>query len=347
MERSPRNETQACHPGTLSLLVAAGAAGWALPAGGGAEPPPARAESSLKLGLLDPADGDYLLVESDPTSPEAGKFVVGSPTVGIAWGDAAGTWVTNGDSRMVDSAIFIEGVHHGSLFANATLLAHGAIGSGLGAGPILGTLAQQVFEEIVPLVGEFEFGRPALNQLAVNSSWFRWAADPDRALPEIGYYNAYGDLRITDKNCVNLVFWGDCHTADLLSLGDTIVQSGITDDPYYLDLPPFTSAWKGGGARFLRPNTTEQWQWALKREFDIKKWKMAAFTPVLGGGLEFARLVQFLWNAPELHTSIGAKANLTSITDCATGYPTNLEAQLVHIVKGKRGEETYACPLHE
>jgi predicted esterase len=244
-------------------------------------------------------------------------------------------------SGMVDSAFFIEGVHHGSLFANTTLLAHD------GLGYLGGTLLQSAYEEAVTAVGEFELGRPAIHQLAANSDWFKWSADPARVLPEIGYYNAYGDLRVTDKNCINLWLWGDCYTADLLSLGDLIVQSGSTDDPYYLDVPFAEPVWKGGGARFSRPNTTEQWQWPLRRDFDIKKWKMAAFTPLIGSAAELVRFGLFVKNAPELHTAIGSKAHLTSITDCSTGQPTNLEAQIIRIVKGKRGEEAYACPLHE
>lgn len=47
----------------------------------------ARATGTLRVGLLDPADADYFLVESDSSSADYGKFIVGATTVGLAWGD--------------------------------------------------------------------------------------------------------------------------------------------------------------------------------------------------------------------------------------------------------------------
>jgi hypothetical protein len=240
---------------------------------------------------------------------------------------------------MVDSVIFIEGAHDGSYL----LVTPNTIS---GAASILGSIpgVQQFVEDWVTDQAarfNFDFQRPAATELNPASSWYAWANSPNRPLPgNIGYYNAYGAIDLKARVCAWDWFgisW--CHEPHVLDIGDGLLLPG-TDDPY--DGPtPLHPERLWGGARFSRPTTAEQWEWPLYHKFVIHPLNLSKDPKG-----EAQRLVAAIGAAPELHMNISSQSASTYVFDCTTGATTGLNQQLLKILKGKIGQEAYACPLH-
>lgn len=239
-------------------------------------------------------------------------------------------------SSRIDSAIFVAGAHHGSFLANA-LVTPGVLQKYTNRLNQWAAAAMQVGLNALPL----SLSRPAAHQLAVNSDWYDWANAPARPLPaDIGYYNAYGDMVVTDETCVDLYFWDDCWSVELASLGDAVLHTGTTNDPYEGPLV-------GGllsGSKFSRQSTVEQWQWALTGEFDVKKWKVAV---PLGPVHEVYRFGSFLANSPLLHTRIPDRDAEILLTQCGSASQVSLRDQLEQVLLEKVGRAGgRPCPTH-
>lgn len=152
------------------------------------------------------------------------------------------------DSTMVDSVFFFESAHDGSYWATC-----------LTAGRCPGEIPKALIDLIngSPWGPQISTSRPAVQQMTPGSAWYQWANS--HTLPAIGYYNFYGDIRYTEETS-----WGGFHrrTKFWFGIGDLVFYPGPSSDPY--DFP------SGGAARFSRPNTTEQWEWALTRSIPAK-----------------------------------------------------------------------------
>jgi hypothetical protein len=230
---------------------------------------------------------------------------------------------------MVDSVMFIAGAHDGS-WALLPFNAGSALGSAIGLESFVDDWIGQVTADF-----HVDFARPPGTELSPFSSWYAWANSPDRPLPaDIGYYNAYGNIDVKGEGCVWRPFFGSiCHDFHLLDLGDGALLPGDSD--------PYVSDWRGG-ARFERPNTTEQWEWNYYDELIIHPRRFATH-PVREG----QKLVTTLLARPGLHFNIRTQSHNAFVFDCVS--QTNvvrLDDQLLHIIQSKVGLEAYQCPTH-
>ncbi len=230
---------------------------------------------------------------------------------------------------MVDSVMFIAGAHDGS-WALLPFNAGSALGSSVGLEPFVDSWIGQVTADF-----HVDFARPPGTELSPFSSWYGWANSPDRPLPgNVGYYNAYGNIDLKGEGCIWRPFFSSiCHDFHLLDLGDGALLPG-DGNPYVSD--------SRGGARFSRPNTTEQWEWNYYDELIIHPRRFAAHPK-----LEGQKLVTALLARPGLHFNVRTQSHNAFVFDCLS--QTNvirLDDQFLHIIAGKVGLEAYRCPTH-
>ncbi len=240
---------------------------------------------------------------------------------------------------MVDSVFFFESAHDGSYWATC-----------LTAGRCPGELPATFIDLIngSPWGPQISTSRPAVHQLTPGSPWYQWANS--HLLPDIGYYNFYGDIRYTEETS-----WAGFHrrTKVWFGIGDLVFYPGPNSDPY--DSPV------GGAARFSRPDTTEQWEWAFKRAVLAKVddriaagLSPGAVDDANKSAMTFAAAVTL--GLPELHTNLpshlgdsgpeGSYAAL-NIVQCGTQATLVSPAEQARLlIISKLGGEPFRCPGH-
>jgi pimeloyl-ACP methyl ester carboxylesterase len=226
--------------------------------------------------------------------------------------------------RMFRGAIFLEGAH-----------------DGIWALPAL-TLPLSL-----PFVGggnEFRIGdwitvdttRPGNYQLQPKSAWYQWANSYSRGLLPGNYYNVYGDIRLKVGGCAWLCFdvplvpvsAGLGVEVQLGSVGDGIIFPG-SDSPF--DTPG------GGGARFKRPVSSRDHQWAITQSIN---WRPTGVDVVDGGIIgtelfEASKVFHFRFSGEDL--------GQFTVANCAGGGPVSLQEQLLLLLEGLTGETSYQC----
>lgn len=164
--------------------------------------------------------------------------------------------------------------------------------------------------------------RPAGEQLSPRSDWYKWANPDADHLPNLPYFNVYGDINVVILNCF-LIFCGDPTT--LLSLGDVVMQSG-TDDPH--DVPA------KGGARFLSGALAGQnWQWGMP--VDIP-W-------VPGRDPHFIAVGNAVIQSPENHGRFSSSTNEIDVEDCQTHGAVTVREALLNVLRGRMASDPYLC----
>jgi hypothetical protein len=246
-------------------------------------------------------------------------------------------------TAMTDSVFFIAGANDGSYLPRVAL--------NLQNFPVVGRFViRDLVNGLAANLG-FDPNRPAVNQLAGASEWYKWAngaeglGAAEEGLPDIGYYNAYGDIRLgAGVVCARFNLYGKrCFDTPTIELGDGALLRGTTD--------PFDTP-ERGGAQFSRPNTAEQWQWDYGRTVPLN---LVDFSDEEQSKEAIDFLKGRIAGLAELHTNIPGTDGLgqnsletVTVQDCsvADGDFISLKSQLAAIIDAKRGFGDYACIRH-
>jgi pimeloyl-ACP methyl ester carboxylesterase len=229
-------------------------------------------------------------------------------------------------ATMIDSVILVAGAVDGSSGAQCKL--EGKCPPGVNAAALI--IAQGLgFVEYDQVNGS----RPAIQELLPRGQWYQWANPV--ALPAIGYYETHAEMHAVSiqtrlgRSSLEKVIW---------EAGGGVLAPG-TSDPF--DLPRL------GGAKFSRPNTTEQWSWAFCAGPEGKV--LGELTSYDGSYTNLKiRAATQISQSDCFHTHIPNKLDAPSlkVLDCRTMAPVTLGEQLRQIIKGKLGKNGYSCPLH-
>ena len=200
-------------------------------------------------------------------------------------------------TEMVDSVVFLQGAHDGAYVASLA-------DDGWALPPPLSGIAG-------PIISEYLLGRPAIADLAPGSEWYQWANDSDPGLPDIPYFNVYGDIELVLENCAP--FFG-CFELGRLGIGDGGLMTG-TDDPY--DTPA------SGGARFAASAPDDRnWQWRLHDPIRAST------------AIDFASDVL---GSPVQHGNFGKPGRMSeiSVADCMYQDQTSITYALISVVRNR------------
>lgn len=209
-------------------------------------------------------------------------------------------------TTMVDSVVFLQGAQAGSKPARD------------------GLDGRQPERLIGEWAGGIDFQRPAVEDLASESDWYYWVNPPGNHVPDLPYFNVYGDMEIAQITC--FLFW--CNEDSLSQLGDGLIYPGV-DDPHAVPTE--------GGARFL-PNAAlevQQWQWQLHKKF--------LFDPAAAQGLGFLTAIELAALDPIFHGNFGNSLDEISTSDCADETQLTLDVALLRVTVGRVTETPYLC----
>ena len=220
-------------------------------------------------------------------------------------------------ATMVDSVVFLQAAQDGSWLAYPAKYSWGE------------AISQQMG---FPINHE----RPAAQRLQPQSVWYQWVNDATaQRLPNLPYYNVYGDIRVVKQQCTLLY----CRDAATLPIGDGLMQAGTNN--------PFDTPFQGG-ARFLRGNAgATNWQWSLPHtiyaqpDFNVLLTPQpTAFTP-----LDLALVGLEVYNARELHLNVGKPGTFNQIPalDCQTHALTTIDLALRRVLEKRLGGTSYNC----
>jgi hypothetical protein len=202
----------------------------------------------------------------------------------------------------------IHGVQQGSWFAGVGSIAN---------------LVPGVADAVRSLSG-LDPNRPAVLGLTPKEAYVSWVNSRSGALPDIPYYNAFGDERLVVEHCF-LPFHHGCVDTELSQWGDMILLPGSDN--------PTDTAW-GGGARFLPYGYTDHaWQFA--------ETKKIMFDPFNDASAAVA--VASLINAPQSHLNITSQQADVQVNDCQTGDPISVDQELLRILTERLQGTLYAC----
>ena len=227
----------------------------------------------------------------------------------LAYSTSVGDGVASG---MVDSVVTMHGVQQGSWFA-------------LGA-PALAGLPQWLGTPIDNFIHNWapNPGRLATQQFNPRGSYIHWVHAHSANLPDIPYYNTWGDERISIQHCY-LPFHHGCVDVDAAHWGDVVLLPG-TDVP--------TQDTLLGGERFLpKGYTARSWQW---NELNRINWNP------LTDPLQFKALSAIV-SAPQQHSNITHEQSKVTVKDCQTGAAVAVDEELARVVIGRVKGATYSC----
>lgn len=212
---------------------------------------------------------------------------------------------------MVDSVVTIHGVQQGSWLSLGSYALDGL--PPWAQGPVKDAVAHFAPDPDRLATREFSPVAPYLHWVHANSG----------QLPDVPYYNTWGDEHLVQKHCV---FFGHlCQTYDPGSWGDVVLKPG-TDGP--------TENTTLGGERFApRGYTDSSWQW--REPFYVT---VDPFSPLseVGG-------VKALLGAPQQHSNIPNKQADVPITDCRTGAQIAEDQMLADAISARLLGGTLAC----
>lgn len=216
-------------------------------------------------------------------------------------------------ATMVDSAFFIEGAQDGSRPFQAMLELNES-----------DNILHRVLAEALLSGLDANALRPALGDLVPQSDWYEWVNPEAAHVPDLPYFNVYGDLEITHRECGFLV-WCKPEPKTLFALGDIALLNG-TDDPH--DLPGT------GGARFLRGAMgSDSWQWRLHHQEEWNPWLDPLYLYVIGT----------LLGRPENHLKLPERLDEVMVADCQSGASVPLDDALFAVLNGRMNGPLYPC----
>lgn len=215
-------------------------------------------------------------------------------------------------TTMVDSVFFLEGAQAGTK---------------PGRNALEGTWPDVWFIGLANL----DLSRPAIQDVVSESAWYQWTNPPASHVPDLPYFNVYGDMRVT----ANWTLWwlGTPQTFPVwgVPVGDSLIYPGV-DDPHAVPVD--------GGARFL-PNSSlgsQQWQWGLEKNFDFT---LIGEPP---SGEQLPNVVGEIMSDPILHGNFGDKISEILVADCANFEATiPLDEALLNVIVGRVTENPYMC----
>jgi pimeloyl-ACP methyl ester carboxylesterase len=215
-------------------------------------------------------------------------------------------------SGMVDSVVTMHGVQQGSWVAlGAPALA--------GLPSWLGTPIDGFIHNWAP-----NPGRLATQQFNPRGDYIHWVHGHSANLPEIPYYNTWGDERVSIQHCY-LPFHHACVDIDTANWGDVVLLPG-TDSPTQNTLL--------GGERFLPKGYTGQsWQWD---ELNRVNWNP------LTDPLEIGALASIV-SAPQQHSNIPHEQSQITVKDCQTGASVRVDEELARVIIARVNGSTYTC----
>lgn len=212
---------------------------------------------------------------------------------------------------MVDSVVTVHGVQQGSWLS----LGSYALGG-------LPPWAQGPVKRLVAKVAP-DPDRLATREFSPIANYLHWVHANSGQLPDIPYYNTWGDEHLVQKHCL---FLGHlCTTYDPGSWGDIVLKPG-TDGP--------TENTVFGGERFApRGYTVNSWQW--RERFDVT---IDPFNPfsVTGG-------IRALIDAPQQHANIPNEQGDVSVIDCRDGAQVAEDQMLADVISARLLGNTLAC----
>lgn len=225
----------------------------------------------------------------------------------LAYSQATG----DGALGKLDSIMTIHGVEQGSWIAGVGLTLSGT--------PLLGG-------PIDSLIGKLfvDPRRPAITGLAPQHPYVNWVNGHSGALPDLPYYNAFGDQREAIGHCF-LLFHQACTNTDIMQWGDLVILPGTdraTDTP------------ADGGTRFAPAGYTDHtWQFAETAR--------VVWDPV-NDPTEISAL-DALYRAPQTHLNITSQQSSVMVNDCKTGAPIPIDRELQNILNERLQGHLYAC----
>jgi hypothetical protein len=207
-------------------------------------------------------------------------------------------------TTMVDSVVTMHGVMQGSWLSRPE------------------TATPAWFDYVADLILPFpDLSRTAVKQFNPVSDFLEWTILNSTQLPNIPYYNTWGDERTYVRHCPTP---STCYDEET-TWGDVVLLPGN-------DI--LTDTTDGGGQRFLpRGYTTSSWQWAetLRIQGDITN---PTQMPSLGSTL---------WHAPQQHTEYPKRQNEVMVTDCQTGAGVAISTQLAKVIHARLNGSLYEC----
>lgn len=223
---------------------------------------------------------------------------------------ALSTATNDGVANDIDSVITMHGVQQGSWLAVRALQLSNA---GWGIGSLFDSLISKYFVDP---------HRPAIRQFTPEGDMLKWIHANSANLPNIPYYNTYGDEQISIRHC--FFFGHGCVGGTPRKLGDIVLLPG-TDSP--------TQNVGGGGARFApRGYTPGSWQWG--------EYQLFQYDPVDDNPIDVAKS---LYNEPMEHSQIVGRQSEVMIPDCQTGQPVAEDTELARVITARLNGTTYAC----
>jgi hypothetical protein len=227
----------------------------------------------------------------------------------LAYSTSVGDGVASG---MVDSVVTMHGVQQGSWFAlGAPTLA--------GLPEWLGTPVDNFIHQWAP-----DPRRLATQQFNPRGNYLHWVHGHSSKLPDVPYYNTWGDERISVQHCF-LPFHHGCVEVDTSVWGDVVLLPG-TDVP--------TQDTLLGGERFLpKGYTANSWQW---NELNRVRWNPLTDPFQL---IALAKIVA----APQQHSNVPNAQSKIAVKDCQTGASVAVDEELARVIVARVKGTTYNC----
>lgn len=208
---------------------------------------------------------------------------------------------------MVDSVVTTHGVQQGSWLASAAPHVPSAIGNWL--------------HDHAPIPNT---NRPAVRQFDPTGPYLGWVLSNSGGLPDIPYYNTWGDEHLTITSCW-LPFEFACNTTDAGSWGDVVLMPG-QDSP--------TARPSDGGQRFLPTGyTNHSWQWTERADVG---WD-PQFDPFQ------LVAIQQLVAQPQFHSNVTDQQAQIPVKDCKDGSTVSVDEELSRVIVARLNGSTYAC----
>lgn len=214
---------------------------------------------------------------------------------------------------MIDSAFFLETPHDGSLQFRWMVEESQHETTFVG-----GRIADVLMDSL-----QLDPTRPAVVALWPQSAWLNWVNPEPSHLPDVPYFNAFGDIRITEERCTWI--WCTDEPKVLWHMGDMAIGPG-SDDPF--DVPA-----QGGAAMLSSALGPENWQWRLRSDVEWSWW----------GDPLWVNLLAHLVDQPQFHHQFPERIDEIMVEDCKSHLPTPLNEQLLDIIRGRLNGLHYDC----
>jgi hypothetical protein len=167
---------------------------------------------------------------------------------------------------------------------------------------------------------------PAGQELQDGSAWFRWVNSNSGYLPQIPFFNMYGDIRVVERVCVIFGRFA-CHDVGSgTAWGDDVVLRG-SDSPTDLSLQ--------GGQKFLNGSAGSQ-------NWEFPQVHLYYWDPVFPVS-ELTAYYQAFLDAPEQHINILTDMGQTRVNDCSNNSSISADDEMVLLLNGRASGHQYTC----